>query len=170
MTIQLRLKSALIITLAMLLQTSLALNTDANQPYNITSHTALHDSNKNITIFTGQAKMVQGSTTITGDKSTVLHYKNSNNIHAIITNGKPAHYTTTPKIGQEQIHASAQVIEFYPDAHLAILIGNASVMQNNNTMTGQKIFYDTLSKKALTKSDKSRNQLLIQPQQQGQSK
>jgi lipopolysaccharide export system protein LptA len=157
------------ITTALLLHISsaLALDSDNSMPYDITSHSATHDSQKNITVFTGNVVIKQGSTTTTGDDSTILHPQNSNSIKEIITHGNPAIYSTTPKPGQNKIYAAGQTIHFYPNTHLALLIGNASVQQDKNILIGQKILYNTQTRKVVSRSTGKKNQLIIQPHQQG---
>ena len=148
---------------------SQALDNDHFLPYNITSTSALHNSQKNITTFSGNVVVIQGTTKLTGDKAVIMHPKNSNTIKTMITTGTPAVYSTIPQSGKGRIYASADTITYYPQTHHALLVNNAVIIQEQNKLSGKRILYNTLTKTVISKSQGARNELIIQPRSQGQN-
>ena len=144
-----------------------ALDSDRFLPYDITSQSALHNSQKNITTFTGKVVVTQGTTKLTGDRAVITHPENNNSIKTITAYGTPAIYTTIPNPGKSRIYASADTIINYPQIHQALLINNAVVIQEQNKLSGKRILYNTLTKTVISKSKGARNELIIQPNSQG---
>lgn len=118
----------------------------------------LYDLKANIVTLSDNAKITQGKTSLTGKK--IIIYKDAKgNIKQLIDLGDPATYT---KMGQRQsTKAYADRIEYYPNSHKAILIGNGSITQNNHTFKGPYIIYDTLKQTITTKPSKTKQQSQI---------
>ena len=108
MTRNKRTKLLLLALLTMYVNPSLALDKDRFQPYDIIAEHATHDSQKNITTFTGNVVITQGTTTLTGEIATIIHPHNSNAIKKIIATGKPAVYSTKPGLNKDKVYASAK--------------------------------------------------------------
>lgn len=129
-----------------------ALKSDDTATVYITAESAELDRSTGVGVYRHDVKIDQGSTHITGETITTRNDAN-NKIEEAIVEGGPeilAHYWTLPEADKPELHAKAKIIQFYPQKQYAILIGNASITQGNNSIQGQRIEYDI--KKQLLKS------------------
>jgi lipopolysaccharide export system protein LptA len=144
---------------------SFALPTDKTQPVYFNADTVSYNHTTGVGIYTGHVKIIQGSTQIIANQ--VMTYSNQQNqVQKAVAIGTPAQYQTQPKPNQALIHANASVIEYYPQQRVAILKGNASVIQNKNVLKSPWISYDMkLDKvKTGTKDTKQRTTIVFQPE------
>ena len=121
---------------------SLALATDSDQDIEIVANSSEIDDRKNVTIFTGQVIVTQGSIRITGDKMTV-HYNEQNDIETLLMEGNPATYSQLPDASTVQDEARARHMEYQKQKNLIILIEQAQVRQASGSLSGSRIEYDT---------------------------
>lgn len=148
---------------------AIALKSDETATVYIASESAELDRSTGVGIYRHDVKIDQGSTHITGETITTRNDANNKIEEAIIEGGPEslAHYWTLPEEDKPELHAKAKIIQFYPQKQYAILIGNASVTQGNNSIQGQRIEYDI--KKQLLKSvnesgnKDSRTTIVIEP-------
>lgn len=121
-----------------------ALSTDKDQPMTVAADEAQMEDKKGVTVYRGNVVIQRGSMRITGD-TVVVHGKKSGEEMVIIL-GKPAVYRQMPdkKTGkaQQEMHASAERIELYPDREFVHLERNARVVQGGDVMTSRVIDYD----------------------------
>jgi len=122
--------------------TLLALSTDKNQDIEIESDSAYLDDIENISIYTGNVIVVQGSIRITGDKMTI-HYTDDNELEKIIMEGSLATFQQLPDNSTVLDEAEALVMEFYENSNLIILTGQAKVSQGERRLIADYIEYDT---------------------------
>ena len=123
-------------------QTSLSLATDQKRDIEIVANASEIDDRKNITIFTGQVIVTQGSIRITGDKMTVT-YNEHDDIDTLIMEGKPATYRQLPDTSNVADEAEALRMEYRKVKNLIILTDRARVKQASGSMSGERIEYDT---------------------------
>jgi lipopolysaccharide export system protein LptA len=120
-----------------------ALSTDKDQPMTIAADEAQMEDKKGVTVYRGNVIIQRGSMRVTGD-TVVVHGKKSG--EKVIILGKPAVYRQMPdkKPGKEQqeMHASAERLELYPDREFVHLERNARVVQGGDVMTSRVIDYD----------------------------
>ncbi|MDF3055285.1 MAG: lptA [Gammaproteobacteria bacterium] len=128
--------------------TTYALSSDSDLPMNVSSDTLDFNSKTGITIFTGNVKMDQGTTHLRADKVTV-YKRMDGEVEKIIAVGKQAHYSTQPEEGKDVMDAFGNTIEYYPQKKQAVILGNGSVKQGQNSLNAQHIVYD-LAKDTLT--------------------
>lgn len=76
-----------------------------------------------------------------------------------------AHYWTQTAQDKPLLHAYANTIRYFPEKHLIELIGNARVVQGENSYTAPKISYDTLKQHVISGNDgKQRTTIIIHPE------
>jgi lipopolysaccharide export system protein LptA len=119
-----------------------ALSTDKNQDIEIESNSAYLDDTKNISIYSGEVVVVQGSMRITGDKMTIF-YTNENELDKIIVEGRPATFRQLPDNSEVYDEAEALVMEYYEGRSLIILDGQARVKQGERRLIADHVEYDT---------------------------
>jgi lipopolysaccharide export system protein LptA len=119
-----------------------ALSTDKDQPIEIEADTAQLDKGKQVTIYTGNVVVVQGSIRMTGDKLTV-YYDNNQQLKDAYLNGQPAYFKQRPDGKNEDFEGWALKMEYHAQENLLHLIDQAKLKQGDQTMTGARISYDT---------------------------
>jgi lipopolysaccharide export system protein LptA len=118
-----------------------ALQSDAAQTARFASDNVSFNDNNGTTIYSGNVKMEQGTTHLIADKVVVYRNKDGSTDKAVAT-GKLAHYITLPDNQKDPVDAFGDKIEYYPQKHLAIIIGNGNVIQSKNSLKGPYIIYD----------------------------
>ena len=135
----------------------LALSTDKDQPIEIDADYAKLDKNKQITIYTGNVIVVQGSIHMTGDKLTV-YYDDNQQVKEAYMDGKPAHFKQRPDGRDVDFTGEALHLEYHAGENLLRLIDHAKLTQGQEVMTGPRIDYDTeasiLTARGLTADEK----------------
>ena len=137
---------------------ALALSTDKDQPITIDADYAKLDKNKQITIYTGNVVVVQGSIRMTGDKLTV-YYDDDQQVKEAYMDGKPAHFKQRPDGRDVDFTGQALHLEYHAKDNLLRLIDHAKLTQGQEVMTGPRIDYDTeasiLTARGLTEKEKA---------------
>ncbi|MEX2354064.1 MAG: lipopolysaccharide transport periplasmic protein LptA [Gammaproteobacteria bacterium] len=119
-----------------------ALSTDKDQDIEVEANTAYLDDIKNISIYTGNVIVIQGSIRITGDKMTIF-YTGEKDLEKIIMEGSPATFRQLPDNSTVYDEAEALVMEFYETGNLIVLTGQARVSQGDRRLQADYIEYDT---------------------------
>lgn len=142
-----------------------ALSSDAKQELIIKAPTTSMNLNTGVNTYEDHVIVVQGTSELRADKLVVRTDQNRHIIQATAT-GKPATYKTLPELGKPEFHAAANTIEFYPDKHQIILLGNAKVNQGQDNMVGPQINYDIEQQIVTTpRSSQGVTTITIQPHQ-----
>ena len=121
---------------------AMALSTDQKQNIEITANASEIDDRKDVTIFTGQVVVTQGSIRITGDKMTV-NYNQHKEIETLVMEGRPATYRQLPDASNIPDEAEAQHMEYRKIQNLIVLTNRARVQQASGSLSGDRIEYDT---------------------------
>ncbi len=129
---------------------SLALSSDQNQPIEVEADYAELDDEKGLTIYRGDVIVTQGSMKVMGDELTVT-YTEAGDMDTMIVIGKPAHFEQMPDNSKIKDEAEALRIEYYSLKNLMYLIKKAEMKQEGARMTGDKIEYNTLTNKIISK-------------------
>ena len=116
-----------------------ALDTDREQPIQITADIAIRDEVAGETRYEGNVVLIQGSLKITADTLSVLH--ESSDADRIIAIGKPARLIQQPAPEQTPVDASALRIEYIRSKDLVRLLDDARIAQNGSTLSGDQIDY-----------------------------
>ena len=119
-----------------------ALSTDKNKDIEIESNSAYLDDTKNVSVYTGNVVVIQGSMRITGDKMTIL-YNENNELDKIIMEGQPATFRQMPDNNSVYDEAEALVMEYYESRSLIVLADKARVKQGDRRLIADHVEYDT---------------------------
>lgn len=123
-----------------------ALPSDKNEKASIIADSSNYNYKTGIDIYEGNVQIDQGSTHIRADKvitkRDLQHKMKEATAYGI---KKLAHYWTTPRENEMEIHATAKVIKFYPMESNVTLIKNVEIRQGDNTFHGELIHYNKLA-------------------------
>ena len=122
--------------------TAYPLSTDKDQPIEVEADEAELDDLNNVSIYRGNVIARQGSIQMTGDVMTVYN-KEGGELDRLIIEGHPATYQQLPDDQTVYDQATARRMEYYELNNLVVLIRDASVKQNNSTLVGERIEYNT---------------------------
>ncbi|MEJ2762134.1 MAG: lipopolysaccharide transport periplasmic protein LptA, partial [Gammaproteobacteria bacterium] len=130
---------------------ALALSTDKDQPIQVEADSAQLDNKNNVSVYTGNVILTQGSIRMTGDKMTVYNTEDDK-LDTLIMEGHPATYRQLPDKSKVYDQAEAKTLKYYELKNMVILIGDAVVKQKNFSIKGERIEYDTKMNKAKAES------------------
>ena len=156
--------------LAWLLATVLpatALPEDRNQAIEIQSREALREEATGRTVYTGDVSISQGTILIEADEVTV--HSTGGRVSRIVCTGRPARYQQQPEQDSGLVIASGNTIRYDLDTDIILLLGNASLEQEEATLSGERIEYDLKQEVIRAKgSDEGsdRIRMVIPPSQQ----
>ncbi|MFC6632594.1 lipopolysaccharide transport periplasmic protein LptA [Microbulbifer taiwanensis] len=137
-----RLLQPIAATVLLLLGTqALALPDDREQPIKVQAKNLKADRGKNLSVYSGNVVITQGSLQIRADRVEV-HGNASGEISRVVATGKPAHFQQQVQQSQNPVKARARRIEFTVSSDELHLTGDAHVDRDGNTLTAEKIDYD----------------------------
>jgi len=151
--------------LGMLAGPVMALSTDSEQAINIEADQAELDDRRQVAVYTGSVVITQGTLRIDADK-VEMYYDGEKGLTRAIALGKPARYRQLPDDSKEYTRARARKMEFLPLKNLVHLIEDAHWTQGKDSVTGDRITYDTERDQAraqTTGDGKGRVRVTIQP-------
>lgn len=124
-------------------QTAKALPEDSQEKLMIVSDSSNYNYKTGVNTFEGHVKVDQGTTHIIADRL-ITKSGSDHKIKEAIAYGlqQTAHYWTTPKLNDPEIHANGRVITYYPLASNVIIKQNALVTQGENSFQGKIIHYN----------------------------
>lgn len=121
---------------------ALALDSDRQQPLELTADQAEMNQATGVGVYTGDVVLVQGTMTITGDKMTV-YTTPGGDLSKVIVLGQPATYRQLPEGEQEYVDAEAPRMEYHAEQpEFVLLSGGASMLQAKDRFQGETIRYD----------------------------
>ncbi|MFN7097125.1 MAG: lipopolysaccharide transport periplasmic protein LptA [Gammaproteobacteria bacterium] len=135
----------------------------------ITSDSAELNKSTGISTFTGNVKVDHGTTHVTCDKLTTYSDNQNHVVKAVAEgeNGNLATYQTMTDPQKPVLNAKAEVIQYFPQRHYVILIGQAYVIQGKDSVAGPQLEYDVKNQVLITKTvpgaATGRTQIVIQP-------
>jgi len=127
------------------------LSTDKDQPIQVEADKAQLDDKNNVSIYTGNVVLTQGSIRMTGNKMTVYNTEN-HELDTLIMEGSPATYRQLPDDSKVYDEAEAKTIKYFELKNQVLLIDNAVVRQEDFFMRGDRIEYDTKLNRAKAES------------------
>jgi lipopolysaccharide export system protein LptA len=133
-----------------------AASTDQDKPVTIEANGAQLDDQSGSSVYSGNVSITQGSLHITADKVTAYHKEGG--INKIVADGSPARYKQASDNKNGIVNASANIINYLTDEHKIVLVGNATLEQEGNTVQGQSITYDMKRKIGSAASAKTSKQ------------
>ena len=116
--------------------------------------------------YVGEVEFDQGTTHLRalraitrGDKDNKLEFA-----AAFGDKTTPAHYWEQIALDKPVLHAYAQEIRYYPAKHLVELLGNARIVQGEDSFSAPDIRYDTEKQHVIAKSNATtRTQIIFHP-------
>jgi lipopolysaccharide export system protein LptA len=153
---------ALIIGLIMSFS-AVALEGDRDQPIEVEADTLEIRDDENISIYSGNVSLVQGSMQLRSDKM-VIHFNDVNEIQLMEMTGKPATFRQLDK-DHKEILGQADRLDYHEPKSLLVFTGNARFDNNGNTIEGSSIQINTETDRIDAKSEKAdeRVRVVIQP-------
>lgn len=133
-----------------------ALQSDYDQPINVTSVSQHAKMKENTVVFTEEVHLTQGTIIITGKKLTVIRGKLPNN-EIMIVEGNVATFYQTQDDGKP-FDAEANNIYYDVAKSKITLTGNAQVKQLDSQINGAKIIYFLETEELIVESIKGSNQ------------
>lgn len=120
-----------------------ALESDSKARIFIVADTTNYNYKMGTSFFEGHVAVDQGTTHLIADKL-ITHNNAQHKIQEVIAygNNEPAHYWTTPKAGDKPVHATANIIKYYPLDSNVTLEQNVVIKQGDNSFQGQLIHYN----------------------------
>ncbi|KRO77767.1 MAG: lipopolysaccharide transport periplasmic protein LptA [Methylophilales bacterium BACL14 MAG-120910-bin43] len=144
-----------LVVLLLLSTLSLAEKADRDKPIEIESDTMTMDDTKNVSIYTGDVILTQGTLIIKADEL-IVREDNQGFQHSTST-GNPTSFKQKREGVEEYIEGIGQRIEY--DGHMdkVHIYRNAIVKRGNDTVMGDYIIYDANAEVAQAMSSKSNN-------------
>ncbi|MGI9335199.1 MAG: lipopolysaccharide transport periplasmic protein LptA [Gammaproteobacteria bacterium] len=128
-----------------------ALSTDREQPIDIKADSAEADERKRVTIYRGNAIIVQGSLRITGD-TIWIHLNEDNEFIKLVSEGRPARMRQQPDGEVGQRTADARRLEYHADTDRILMRGKAVYVQDGDRISAENIEYDSLRGRMIANS------------------
>lgn len=142
---------------------AIALEGDRDQPIQVEADKLEIRDSENISIYSGNVSLVQGSMQFRADKM-VLHFNDASEIQLMEMTGKPATFRQLDKDNKE-ILGQAEKLDYKEPESLLVFTGNARFDNDGNTIEGSSIRVNTETDSIEAKSDKAddRVRVVIQP-------
>jgi lipopolysaccharide export system protein LptA len=118
---------------------SQALPTDRNQPIHVSADTATMDDNSGITTYSGNVQIKQGTLKI--EARTVDLYRNEAGVSRILATGN-VHFQQQAAADKPVTNAYGERMDYQVNRQEITITGQARVVQQKDTFTGQKIIYN----------------------------
>ena len=146
---------------------ALALPDDRQQPVKVSADNLEANRSKNLSVYSGNVVISQGSLQIRADRVEV-HGNSKGEINKVVATGKPAHFQQQVEESTAPVKARAARIEFLMANDALQLIGEAFVDRDGNTLSAERIDYDLNSEqmKARGQSEKKRVEMIWKPEGQ----
>lgn len=148
---------------------SWALNSDKKQPIEIEADRFLLDDKKSITVYTGNVVVTQGSMQIQADEITI--YGKLGKTEKIVATGTPVKFKQLPEGQNEPIRGESLRAEYMVNQDLLLLLNHATLWQNDNTFSSDRIQYDMPNaqvKAGAPGSGSKRVQVTLEPANKGE--
>ncbi|WP_101757608.1 lipopolysaccharide transport periplasmic protein LptA [Oceanicoccus sp. KOV_DT_Chl] len=131
-----------------------ALPEDSGQPINIEADRASQTTKKNIelTEYVGNVQIIQGSLKINGDH--IIIRSENRQVISMEAKGNPVFFEQQSDPTKPPMKANASKLVYQLNKNLVVLSGNASINQNGNIVSGEKIEYNTSSEQVKARGSK----------------
>ncbi len=138
---------------------SMALSTDRTQPIEVKAYTVVIDEKKGHSTYTGDASVVQGSLSLSGEKIQI--FNNKTEVTKVIAKGTKknrAHYQQNQSNQARFIEATAEKIVYLIKKEMMNLSGNAHLVQGFDSFSGGTLDYDIKNDKVIAEQSKDGTQ------------
>ncbi|WP_105101693.1 lipopolysaccharide transport periplasmic protein LptA [Microbulbifer pacificus] len=142
-----------------------ALPNDREQPVKVSADKFEANRSQNLSIYSGNVVISQGSLQIRADRVEV-HGNTKGEINKVIATGAPAHFQQQVEESTSPVKARAKRIEFLVSTDALQLSGEAFVDRDGNTLSAEHIDYDLKSEQmqAQGQSEKKRVEMIWKPE------
>ncbi len=150
--------------LLLIIQTGfvLALDTDRNQPIQVTADSASYNQKSGVAVYTGNVLVIQGTLHVWADQLTI-HTDKDGKIQTAQAIGNPARYEQVQDPKKGPVMAHAQEIDYDMDKDSLTLKSNAHITQDNSSADGSIIHYDIKDQHIDAQGDQQGRVFLIFP-------
>src|SRR5579872_509055 len=107
-----------------------------DQPISIQSDSAEFDDKKGTASYYGHVVMEQGNRRLTAE-TLIIKRDNEGKIESLVATGKPAHFQAQPDLNKPIFLEHASIVQYYPKGDKIILIQNATLTQNEESIQGE---------------------------------
>ena len=142
-----------LLMIALASQSAYALKDDTEQPLNIISKEQIADFESNKAIFIKDVVATQGSMELHADKAELSRNSNGE-LQEVKAYGKPATFKQLQDDGK-LVHSQSSIIQYLPEKNLLILIGRATIWQDNSHVDGERIEYNTVTRQLKASNENS---------------
>lgn len=142
-----------------------ALPEDKSEILHLSASTADINQKTHRGAYHGKIEFDQGTTHLRADDAITIGDKDNHIIKAIAKGGsEPAHFWTQAKKDEAPMHAYAKTIIYEPNLFRIQLIGEAKVLQGDNSFSAPKIVFNTKTQHVITTPDAhSQTVIIIHP-------
>lgn len=140
-----------------------AIDGDSDQPIQVEADTLEIRDNDNISVYTGNVSLVQGSMQIHSDKLTI-HFNDNKELVLMQMSGTPATFRQLDNDNREML-GQARQLDYHEADSLLVLTGNARFESNGDLIEGSTIRINTRNDfvEANGASTEERVRVVIQP-------
>ena len=140
-----------------------AIDGDSDQPIQVEADTLEIRDNDNISVYTGNVSLVQGSMQIHSDKLTI-HFNDNKELLLMQMSGTPATFRQLDNDNREML-GQARQLDYHEADSLLVLTGNARFESNGDLIEGSTIRINTRNDfvEANGASAEERVRVVIQP-------
>lgn len=146
---------------------SYALPSDKNEIIHVDADTADLNQLTHKGTYSGHIHFNQGTTNLHANKA-ITEGNEKNQLVLAVAKGsttEQAHFWTQTAVDKPVLHAYANTIRYYAQKHLIALIGNAKVLQGENSFSAPRIYYNTLKQQVISKNNGShQTQIVFYPE------
>lgn len=118
-----------------------ALSGDQKQPIQVEADGVEIDDGKQVSIYTGNVEVQQGSMRLRAEKITI-HHRQSRQPYRIVAEGRPARFRQLVKKDGKEVKAQAKRMEYDANSEEILLIGKAVLTQGKDSFRSDRILYD----------------------------
>ena len=118
-----------------------ALPDDQDKPIQIEADGVEIDDGRQMSIYSGNVEVQQGSMRLWADQVTVNHQE-SRQPSRIVATGSPARYRQLIEKGGNEVKARARRLEYDASSEELVLIGDAELNQGKDSFKSDRILYD----------------------------
>jgi len=118
-----------------------ALTSDKTQPVEVAADSVHLDDAKEVTIYSGNVIITQGSLEILADEVTVHGARGTTN--KIVAVGNPVKFKQRPDGEQDLIRGEGKRFEYRVAQDILVLTNNATLWQGGSTFSSNRIIYDS---------------------------
>ena len=115
-----------------------ALESDRRQPIELSADSVDIDEGKGTSVYRGDVDLRQGTMRVLADVITV--HQRARRPYRVVAEGRPVKFRQQAENGP--VRGEARRVEYAVDSENLVLIGDALLVQNNDSMRSDRIVYD----------------------------